>query len=232
MTDKKSEGKSIARPEKSSHPERLELIIVILIAVVSVTAALAAWRTSVVASSGSHASRQGMIDAFKKQAGANEDQRKLYEEAGYAFEYSIYLASVEALEAGNDPTAATLALNMREFVLPALQTLAAPLATEAKYQNPDGSYDLEERRRDLAAETPDLSGLDPQASFDQAARYSSERRLLTSGAIMLVLSLFWLGLAEISGSTLRVICLVVGSSIYIFALTWLLAVEAGFILLS
>ena len=63
---------------------RLDIIIAIVIAVVSVTTAFAAWRASMVSSAAGDAIRQGLIDALKKQASTNEGWRKMYEEAGYA----------------------------------------------------------------------------------------------------------------------------------------------------
>ena len=50
--------------------ERLDFVIAVLIALVSLTTALAAWRTSVVGSSAADASRQGIIDAIKDSAAA------------------------------------------------------------------------------------------------------------------------------------------------------------------
>ena len=100
--------------DEKTKSNRLELVIAFLIAIVSLTTALAAWRTNAVGSKAGDATRQGLIDAVKKQATTNEDWRRLYEEAGYAQSYAVTLAGVEAMEASGDPVAAAQAVNLRE----------------------------------------------------------------------------------------------------------------------
>lgn len=210
--------------------KRFNIILATLIAVVSVTAALAAWRTSVLASAASNASRQGTIDAIKKQAAENEDVRKLYEEAAHARDYAIYLAGVEVLEASQDAGDQALARNIRQYMLPILEEIASPLVSDAKYQNPDGTFDLEARLDDLRAETPDLAALDPENSFEVGAGLSANRLSLTIGAVILVLSLVWLGLAEIVGKHFNMVCIIIGCTIYVIGLLWWLVVETGLLL--
>ena len=79
-------------------PARLDMVIAILIALVSLTTALAAWRTNIVGSSAAGANRQGLLDALKKGAAQNENWRKLYEEAGYASTFAIENAAADAME--------------------------------------------------------------------------------------------------------------------------------------
>ena len=62
--------------------DRLEGWIAFLIAMVSLTAALAAWRTANLGSKAGDAIYQGMLDAVKQQALANENWRETYQEAG------------------------------------------------------------------------------------------------------------------------------------------------------
>jgi hypothetical protein len=57
---------------------RWELATAIVIAIVSLTTVLAVWWASPVASNAADMSRQGLIDAVKVQAGANEDWRNAY----------------------------------------------------------------------------------------------------------------------------------------------------------
>jgi len=208
---------------------RLEVVVAILIAIVSLTTALAAWRTNVVGSSAGDANRQGLIDAVKKQAGMNEDWRKVYEEAGYAQAYSVYAAGVTALEASGDPAALVQAQTLRENLVSGLQTLSQPLGTDSRYQLPGGTFDLEKRFGDLEADAPDLAALDPQASFKLSDSYSSEQRWLTIGAVLLALSLFWLALAQIGGGGGRLLTMVIGLGIYGFGLLWFAIVEVLFV---
>jgi hypothetical protein len=207
-------------------PERLDVMIAVLIALVSLTASFAAWRTNVVGSKASDANRQGLIDAFKKASAQNENWRRLYEEAGYARDFMIASAAVEAMEASEDKGYQSAAATQRQYLLPAMQLLSDPLGTQEKYLKADGTFDLEKRFADLEADSPDLSGLDPLASFKLAEQYSSEQRWLTVGTVLLMISLFWLGMAELTKSRMRTINLFAGLGIYLFTVAFILFVEA------
>jgi hypothetical protein len=215
----------------SSDAHRLEIAIAFLIAIVSTTFALAAWRISNVSSSAGDASRRGILFSIKKQASTNEDWRKTYEEANYAEGYAAYLAEINALETGSNPVAATQAANLRKYLLPSLQLLAGPLASETDYQKPDGTYDLQKRFNALEAGVPDLTNLDPQAAFQLAERYFGEQRWLTVATVLLAMSMFWLALAEISGKRQRVLTLIVGAGIYGLGLLSLGIIETAFFFL-
>lgn len=215
--------------EKSS--SRIEIIIAVLIAAVSITIAAAAWRISSVSSSAGDASRQGIIDSIKKQTGENEDWRKAYEEAGYSEKYAVYLAQVEALEASGDPAAISQATNLRQYLLPNLQLMASPLASEETYRKPDGTFDIQKRFDDLQASSPNLSSLNPEVSFQLSDRYSSEQRWLTAASVVLAISLFWLALAEIGGKKQRLLTLIIGAGVYGFGLLAMAIIEIIFAIL-
>lgn len=206
---------------------RLEIFIAIIIAVVSLTTAFAAWRASMVSSAAGDAIRQGLIDALKKQAGTSEDWRRTYEEAGHAQTYAVSLAQVEAFENSSDKAAQAQAVNMRQYLLPNLQ-LVTELTTDERYLKSDGTYDLDLRFADLEAASPDLARLDPEASFKLADRYSSEQRWLTVGVILLAISLFWLALSQLSLKRSRLATLAIGAGIYLFGLIWFGLVELIF----
>lgn len=210
---------------KLLEPARLDLVIAVLIALVSLTTALAAWRTNIVGSNAAGANRQGLIDALKKGAAQNEDWRKLYEEAGYAATFAMQGAAADAMEASEDESLQAAAKNVRQYLLPSLQLLSEPLGTQEKYLKSDGTYDLEKRLSDLEAEQPDLAALDPTASFKLADRYASEQRWLTVGTVLLAISLFWLGLAEILSGRGRVLNLTLGIGVYLSGLLFFLVVE-------
>jgi hypothetical protein len=211
-------------------PARMDVMIAVLIALVSLTTALAAWRTNIVGSSAAEANRQGLIDALKKGAGQNEDWRKVYEEAGYASSFAIESAAADAMETSKDETLKAASKNLRQYLLPSLQLLSEPLGTQAKYLKPDGTFDIEKRFADLEADAPDLLALDPTASFELADKYSAEQRWLTIGTVLLAISLFWLGLAEILSERGRAVNLTLGVGVYLLGLLFFLIVEAVFIL--
>ena len=206
-------------------PERLEVLIAVLIALVSLTTSLAAWRTNVVGSSASDANRQGLIDALKKGASQNESWRRVYEEAGFARDFVVASAAVDAMEASGDESLQSAASTQRQYLLPGMQMLSDPLGTQEKYLNPDGTFDLEKCFADLEAEAPDLAALDPLASFELADQYSSEQRWLTVGTVLLVISLFWFGMAELTKERTRIANLFVGLGVYLFGVIFLAVVE-------
>jgi hypothetical protein len=210
---------------------RLDMAIAFLIAVVSTTFALSAWRISMVSSSAGDANRQGIIDAVKKQASMNENWRQTYSEAGYAENYAVTLADIQALEASPDPAAQAQAADLRQYLLPNLKLLADPLVTDPAYQKPDGTYDLQKRFDALEAASPDLTNLDPQASFRLASRYYTEQRWLTVATVLLAISLFWLALAEIGGKRFRTVTLVIGAGVFAVSLTALAVIELLFVFL-
>ncbi|MBI5840684.1 MAG: hypothetical protein HZB19_11340 [Chloroflexi bacterium] len=202
---------------------RFEIFNAILIAVVSLTTALSVWRTNVIGSDAADESRQGLIDAVKKQAFGNENARKAYEEAGFAFQYAVKQAEAEALNKSNDPAAKDRAANVEQYLLPNMQLLASPLASDEKYQNPDGTYNLQMLLEDMAAE--DESQLNPQALFKRADTLYSQKRWLVVGSILLALSLFWLTLAEISAERFRAWEFAIGLGTYLLGMAWSFAVE-------
>src|SRR5689334_5456522 len=130
-------------------PARMEVGIAVLIALVSLTTALAAWRTNMVGSSASDANRQGLIDALKKGAAQNEDWRKVYEEAGYATSFAVESAAADAMSASKDATLKASSRNLRQYLLPNLQLLSEPLGTQEKYLKSDGNFNIEKRFADL-----------------------------------------------------------------------------------
>ena len=213
------------RERKPLDPARMDVVIAVLIALVSLTTALAAWRTNIVGSSAAQANRQGLIDAVKKGAAQNQSWRRLYEEAGYTATFAMESAAADAMEASEDEALQAAAKNMRQYLLPSLQLLSEPLGTQEKYLRSDGTYDLEKRLADLEAEDPDSLAIDPAASFELADRYASEQRWLTIGTVLLAISLFWLSLAEILSGRGRATNLALGIGIYGVGLLFILIVE-------
>lgn len=208
---------------------KFEVINAILIALVSLTTAFSVWRTNVVGSQAADESRAGLIDAVKNRALDNESYRKLYEEAGFSYHYAAKEVEIQALEAGNNAAARDRAVNMRQYLLPNMKLFAQPLATDEKYRNADGTYDLQKRLTDMkndGEENPD-----PSISFERADSFFAEQRWLVIGSILLAVSLFWLTLAEIGSERLRALEFVVGLGIYLFGVAWFLSVEFVFFLL-
>jgi hypothetical protein len=210
---------------KPLDPARMDVVIAILIALVSLTTALATWRTNIVGSSAADAHRQGLLDTLKKSAAENESWRLVYEEAGYAATFAIESAAVDEMQSSEDESLKASAKNMRQYLLPSLQLLSGALGTQDKYLRADGTFDIEKRFADIQAESPDIVALDPAASFELADRYSSEQRWLTVGTVLLAISLLWLGLAEVITGSRRAINFSLGIGVYLLGLLFIIVVE-------
>lgn len=208
---------------------RFEVLNAILIALVSLSTAVSVWRTNVVGSSAADESRLGMIDAVKNQAYENETYQKVYQEAGFAYEYAVKQAEIQALEAADSTGLRERGANARQYLLPNMQLLAQPLTTDKSYQRSDGTYDLQKRLDDKRAENEEP--VDPAASFKRADLFFSEQRWLVIGSILLAVSLFWLALAEVSSERLRTVEFVLGLAVYVIGIVWFFGVEIVFFFL-
>jgi hypothetical protein len=149
----------------------------------------------------------------------------LYEEAGYATSFAIESAAADAMDASGDEMYRATAKNLRQYLLPSLQLLSDELGTDEKYLKSDKTFDLEKRFADLQSESPDIQALDPLLSFELAGKYASEQRWLTIGTVLLAISLFWLGMAEVLTGRARVANLSIGLGVYLFGVLFLLGVE-------
>jgi hypothetical protein len=69
------------------------------------------------------------------------------------------------------------------------------------------------------------------ALFSKADTYYSEQRWLVVGTILIAVSLFWLGLSQLSHLRSRVLILALGLIVYGFGLVWCVGVEVVFFVL-
>jgi hypothetical protein len=226
--DEGASSQGEARPpdrEQRGGSGRAEAFIAITMAIVLLMTAVAAWRASDVGSRAGDAERLGLIQSIQQQDFVNLDWQKAYQEADHAQRYMLAEAEVAAMGASGDASLQAQASNQRKYVLPNLALLGEPLATDPSYARPDGSIDIAQRFADLQAGNADLAALDPQGAFTQAEYYQSQQRGYVVGTVLLALSLFWLGLAEITRGKARVSGLIVGVLVFIFGLAWIAGVE-------
>jgi len=217
--------------EKKKKNNRLDVGIAVLIALVSLTTALATWRTASLGSKAGDLIFQGLLNAVKRQAAANEDWRQAFEEAGYARDYLITLDGLVAQESSTDPASQEHAAQLRTYLLPGMKSLATPLGTDPSYLTSQGWLNVQKRFDELEAQSPDLTSLDPLASFSLADKYFAEQRWLVVGTILIAVSLFWLGLSQLSHLRSRILILVLGVLVYGIGLVWSLGVEVVFFIL-
>lgn len=204
---------------------RNEIWIAVAIAIVSLSTAIAAWRTSDLGSKAGDAERQGLIESVQEQSLRNEDWRLTLEQAANAQRYFAAEAEAEALASGKEEIDAAQATAIRQYLLPSLALLAGPLATDERYLNPDGSLDLEQRYADVHADTLESDPPDAGAAFRRADRLHNQLRLTVVGTVLLAGALFWLALAQITRERTRKLALILGLVIFGAGLIWLVGVE-------
>ena len=134
-------------------------------------------------------------------------------------------AEVAAMEGSGDPGLQAQAANQRRYVRADPALLGDPLRTDPTYVGLDGSMDIEQRFADLQASYPDLAALDPEGAFTQAEYLQSQQRGHSVGALLLALSLFWLGMAEITRGNARTTGLAMGVPVFLFGLAWIAGLE-------
>jgi hypothetical protein len=153
------------------------------------------------------------------------------EEAAYAARYSAYAAEAEALITSADPGAQARGENIKAYLLPNMQLLAAPLAADPVYALPDGTYDIAGRFADLQAGS-ELAALDPGGTFAHGDRMASQQRWLVIGSVLLAISLFWLAVAQITHARRLVLTFIVGLDFFGTGIAWFLIVGGVFALLD
>lgn len=216
-----------ADPEAGDRSERgqyQDTVLAVLLALVALTAALTAWRTSVAGSNSGDLSRQGMIETVDAQTDLNVHQQQAYMEAEYAAAAAIEKAAAQAMHTSDQQMLRAAAAHVLTDTVPWLEQIAGPfprggLVTDA------GTFDVPARVAQLQAAAATPNDVDPQTSIDLAQTYSNEKTWLTVAAVVLAVALFWLGLAEISTGRWRTTNMLIGVAVWAVGLGGLVAVE-------
>ena len=207
---------------------RLDVAIAILLAVVAVTAALAAWRTSAVGSAAADANRAGLIDVTKQSAMHHVNESSAYSEAAYAAQAALKAAEAKALVASGLPGLVAAGTSLQDNLVPSIEKLAGPFPG-GSLATTTGTFDAPARIAQLEADDPEYQAIVPATSFAMADNYSKEKRWLTILSVLLAIALFWLGMAEISRGRWRLVNLVVGVALWVVGIGAFLVIEAWFV---
>jgi hypothetical protein len=206
---------------RNRESDRIETVASVLIAVVTVLTAVVVWRASRLSGEATDAERNGMISTLKASAVKSENLAYLYQqEADLAQSHVLFEAQINYLRgragefaARADGAAVAAILNSEADALLLIDqgTVASvPLAADAKYRRADGTFDLDTRLQDLAAENPDLAALDPGQDFAKADRLDRKALYLALTVIVFAAALFLLTLAQITRRRTRRLFLAVG----------------------
>jgi len=143
-------------------------------------------------------------------------------------DYLMTLDSLTVQENSTDPASIEQAAQLRIYLLPGMESQATPLGTDPAYLTQEGWLNVQKHFNELEAQSSDLSSLNPLASFSKADSYYAEQRWLVVGTILIAISLFWLGLSQLSHLRSRVLILVLGVLVYGIGLVWSVGVEIVF----
>jgi len=221
-------GEILEAVASESEHDRLGIAIAIVLAIVAVTAAFAAWRTSVVSSQVSDTNRTALIDVSKQQAMHQIDANAAYTEASYGVDTAMKKAYGESLKSSQVPALQILGSTITNALVPTMSTLAGPFAAGAPL-TPAGTYDVAKRIEELGNANPSYTALNPQAEFAEADRLAREKTWLTVLSVLFAIALFWLGMAEITAGRWRWVNLVTGIIIFVVTLGMFGAVELFFL---
>jgi hypothetical protein len=221
----------------------IETVTSVLIGVVTVLTATVVWRASVSSDGANGADRQGIINTLKAAAAKAENLAYLYQqEADLAQSHVLLQAQIDYLHGRADEVAAgekgsteaSILNSEADALLIADQGTVAntPLAANTKYRLEDGTFDLDARLEDIAAENPDLAALDPGQDFAQADKLDNKALGLALTVIIFALALFALTLAQITKSRIRLLFLAGGVIIAVAALLTTAGLELFFRLVA
>jgi len=218
---------------------RIETATSVLIAVVTVLTAAVLWRASVLSSEATDADRLGIINTLKAAAAKAQNLAYLYEqEADLATNHVLLQAQTDylrrradefAASADGAAVAAILDSEADALLLADQGTVATtPLVSDPRYQRKDGTFDLDLRLQDIAAENADLAALDPGQDFAQADRLDDKALYLVLTVIIFGVALFALTLAQITRSRVRLLFLLAGVILAVAALSTAAGLELVF----
>jgi len=167
--------------------DRFQLAMAFLIAIVTLTGAIIAWRASVAADNAGDAdfaALQAVLAAEETLTVNDINQLRHYR--AYTL-YSEQQSLQQRMEALDDPLAATQAANL---------AAANQLFFPNRYLNRDGSYDVERQAGELWAQAAQVNDLQPAPHFAEATQLRQRSARLVAVFMVLTLSLLCYTFAE------------------------------------
>ncbi len=184
-------------------PERGHIGVALLLAAVSIVAAIVGARVSFISSEGSGSWQSALRLEVKRSAGAQETVRYLYQdELPLAIDIIRgrlvlhELQSAAATQTGSTRLALEIEASLQTEILRALEP--SQDLTKSTYALPSGGVDLGKRLADLRAADPAQFAIDPDASQATGDKSSEKARYMT-------LSLVPLGFCALLGALAQVL---------------------------
>jgi uncharacterized Tic20 family protein len=237
---KRPEAKPAATKKESFFSRHFETVVAVLIAIVTVSGAFVAWRSSTVGSGASDAERQGVLSSVSRERVQTDNRTRLYNELRIFATYTQYQEMASLLqqdaqklaEAGQDEQAESLLQEADSDKK--LASSAYSFLTYPQYVKEDDKgrkvYDVEgymQASLDIDARTQDLN---PDDDLQKADRLHLQEQWLVGIVIVLAVALLFFTLAEITRSFLRYIFVTIGLFAFLAAVVMGAVVEVAALL--
>ncbi|RMF31030.1 MAG: hypothetical protein D6759_10780 [Chloroflexi bacterium] len=215
--------------DPQGNPPRFQTLIAVLIAMVTVTGAIVAWRAATISSEADDAEREGLLSTIVRERVDATNRTWLYNDLRTFALYTEYQALADRLaqdaqahrEAGDEDEADRLAQEAERYRL--LSDNLRRFLFEG-YITSEGTYDANAFLARRWAEAAREADLEPQDDLALADTLRLRAQRLVGGTIFLAAALLLLTLAQISRSGLRYLFLAGGVTLYLIVLSGLLII--------
>jgi hypothetical protein len=214
-----------ARTERG---QRLETIVAILIAVVTVIGAVVAWRASVADDGAGDADFAGLrASVLSEQTKALNDVNA-YESYGAYTNYKRYQELGDLLEAdeANAP-AEEVALLERQRADNHDLSISNQRLFPNKFLDRDGSYNVKRQLGEMWADAAKENDLNPGPQFAEADQLRTKANSLLVAVAILAVALVFYTLVEAVGSRMKYLLTALGSLCMVAGVAFALVVEFG-----
>jgi len=215
--------------DPQSKSPRFQTLIAVLIAMVTVTGAIVAWRAATISSEADDAEREGLLSTIVRERVDATNRTWLYNDLRTFALYTEYQTLADRLaqdaqahrEAGDEDEADRLAQEAERYRL--LSDNLRRFLFEG-YITSEGTYDANAFLARRWAEAAREADLEPQDDLALADTLRLRAQRLVGGTIFLAAALLLLTLAQISRSGLRYLFLAGGVTLYLIVLSGLLII--------
>ena len=203
-------------PEPEEKESKLETIVAILIAIVTVIGAVVAWRASVAADSAGDADFAGLQASLNAEETRALNNVNAYEHYGAYVNYRRYLNLGNAIadDLANDPSTP----EDQAFMLDRQRAEAYDLSNANqtlfpnRFLNRDGSYSVTRELGEAWADAAKQKDLDPDPHYAEADGLRQKTNLLLATLSLLAIGLVFFTLVEAADERLQMIMVGLGGA--------------------
>ncbi len=206
---------SIESPAEKPNP--LETVVAILIALITVTGALVAWRASVAADGAGDADNGGLRAMLNVEETRASNGVNGYEAYGAFVNYARYQRLGSLLE--DDPALDAERADANDLAL------ANQFLFDNKFLNRDGTYDLQRQLGELWADASRERDLNPEPQFQEADKLRARSNWLLAVVAFLAVGLVLLTLVEAVADRLQTVFTGLGAVILVAGIALALWIE-------